>query len=158
MALRSLCSFSSHLSVDRNGNSLQCSCLGNPMDRGAWRATVHVVEKESDMTERLNTHRTHTICRSWIRTQRGKVGSLRWTNLLGKEEGLALKLPELTLFFDCLIMVITMMVMWSCPVINTNRNITCQLTAQITFAVISTSCMSRMSREKYLVKGSNLEV
>ena len=26
-----------------NGNSLQCSCLGNPMDRGAWRATVHRV-------------------------------------------------------------------------------------------------------------------
>ena len=22
------------------GNPLQCSCLGNPMDRGAWRATV----------------------------------------------------------------------------------------------------------------------
>ena len=24
---------------------LQYSCLGNPMDRGAWRATVHVVTK-----------------------------------------------------------------------------------------------------------------
>ena len=24
----------------RNGNSFQHSCLGNPMDRGAWRATV----------------------------------------------------------------------------------------------------------------------
>jgi len=24
-----------------NGNSHQNSCLGNPMDRGAWRATVH---------------------------------------------------------------------------------------------------------------------
>ena len=24
-----------------NGNPLQCSYLGNPMDRGAWRATVH---------------------------------------------------------------------------------------------------------------------
>ena len=23
-----------------NGNPLQCSCLGNPMDRGAWRAAV----------------------------------------------------------------------------------------------------------------------
>ena len=33
-----------------NGNSLQCSCLGNPMDRGAWQATVHGVAKESDMT------------------------------------------------------------------------------------------------------------
>ena len=24
-----------------NGNLLQCSCLGNPMDRGAWWAIVH---------------------------------------------------------------------------------------------------------------------
>ena len=28
-----------------NGNSLQCSCLGNPMDRGAWWATVRGVAK-----------------------------------------------------------------------------------------------------------------
>ena len=24
-----------------HGNPLQCSCLENPMDRGAWQATVH---------------------------------------------------------------------------------------------------------------------
>ena len=28
-----------------NGNPLQYSCLGNPMDRGAWRATVQGVAK-----------------------------------------------------------------------------------------------------------------
>ena len=28
-----------------NGNALQYSCLGNPMDRGAWWATVHEVAK-----------------------------------------------------------------------------------------------------------------
>ena len=28
-----------------NGNPLQYSCLGNPMDKGAWRATVHLLEK-----------------------------------------------------------------------------------------------------------------
>ena len=28
-----------------NGNPLQCSCLGNSMDRGAWQATVHGVTK-----------------------------------------------------------------------------------------------------------------
>ena len=33
-----------------NGNPLEYSCLGNPMDRGAWQATVHGVAKESDMT------------------------------------------------------------------------------------------------------------
>ena len=37
-----------------NGNPLQYSCLENPMDRGAWRAAVHGVTKESDMTEQLN--------------------------------------------------------------------------------------------------------
>ena len=29
-----------------NGNPLQYSCLGNPTDRGAWRAMVHGVTKE----------------------------------------------------------------------------------------------------------------
>ena len=28
-----------------NGNPLQSSCLQNPMNRGAWRATVHEVAK-----------------------------------------------------------------------------------------------------------------
>ena len=26
---------------EENGNPLQCSCLKNPTDRGAWRAAVH---------------------------------------------------------------------------------------------------------------------
>ena len=30
---------------ERNGNAVQYSCLGNPMDRGAWQATVHRVQK-----------------------------------------------------------------------------------------------------------------
>ena len=29
----------------RNGNPLQYSCLGNPMDRGAWWTTVYVEAK-----------------------------------------------------------------------------------------------------------------
>ena len=33
-----------------NGNLLQYSCLGDPMDRGAWHATVHGVTKELDLT------------------------------------------------------------------------------------------------------------
>ena len=34
-----------------NGNPLQCSCLENPLDRGARQATVHGVVKGSDTTE-----------------------------------------------------------------------------------------------------------
>jgi len=33
-----------------NGNLLQYSCLGNPMDRGAWQATVHGTTEELVMT------------------------------------------------------------------------------------------------------------
>ena len=33
-----------------NGNPLQYSFLRNPMDRGAWQATVHGVAKDLDVT------------------------------------------------------------------------------------------------------------
>ena len=43
-----------------HGNPLQCSCLEHPMDRGAWRATVHGVAKSqtrrSDLARRQRTH------------------------------------------------------------------------------------------------------
>ena len=29
----------------RHGNPLQCSCLENPMDRGAWQGSVHEVAR-----------------------------------------------------------------------------------------------------------------
>ena len=31
-----------------NDNPLQCSCVGNPMDRGTWWAAVHEVTKNQD--------------------------------------------------------------------------------------------------------------
>ena len=48
-----------------NGNPFQHSCLGNPMDRGAWQATDNGVHKESDTTKQLNlpTRQTSTDSR-----------------------------------------------------------------------------------------------
>ena len=39
-----------------NGNSFQYSWPGNPMDRGAWWATVHGVAQELDPTWQLNNN------------------------------------------------------------------------------------------------------
>ena len=39
-----------------NCNPLQYSCLGNPMDRGVWRATVHSVTKSWTRLKRLHFH------------------------------------------------------------------------------------------------------
>ena len=36
-----------------HGSPFQCSCLENPMDRGAWLAAVHIVTKGQT---RLSTH------------------------------------------------------------------------------------------------------
>ena len=41
---------SGRASGEGNGNLFQYSCLGNPMDRGAWQTTVDGVTKESDTT------------------------------------------------------------------------------------------------------------
>ena len=42
-------------SGEGNGNTLQYSCLENPIDRGAWQAAVHKVA-ELDMPEQAYMH------------------------------------------------------------------------------------------------------
>ena len=39
-----------------HGNPPQYSCLENPRDRGAWRASVHRVAKSQTQLKQLNTH------------------------------------------------------------------------------------------------------
>ena len=39
-----------------HGNPLQYSCLENPMDRGAWQATVHRVAKSWAQMKRVSLH------------------------------------------------------------------------------------------------------
>ena len=38
-----------------NGNALQYSCLGNPIDRGAWRATIHGTAKSQTQLQLSTT-------------------------------------------------------------------------------------------------------
>ena len=49
-----------HAVGEGNGTPLQCSCLENPMDGGAWRPAVPGVT-ELDATERLHTYMQWSI-------------------------------------------------------------------------------------------------
>ena len=54
-------------------NPLQYSCLENPMDRGAWWATVHRVAKSWPCLKGLSTHacRHATVCGLKVKVDRG---------------------------------------------------------------------------------------
>ena len=45
-----------HSPGEENGNSLQYSCLANPMDRRAWGATIHEVAQRWTRLKRLSMH------------------------------------------------------------------------------------------------------
>ena len=70
----------------QDGNPLQYSCLGNPMDTGAWKATVHGVTRSrtrlSDFTFTFHFHAlqkemaTHSIVLAWRIPGTGKPGGL----------------------------------------------------------------------------------
>ena len=69
-----------------NGTPLQYSCLENPMDRGAWWATVHGVDKSrtrlSDFTFTFHFHAlekemaTHSSVLAWRIPGTGETGGL----------------------------------------------------------------------------------
>ena len=76
------------------GTPLQYSCLENPMDKGAWKAAVHVVTKSwtglSDFTFTFHFHElekemaTHSSVLAWRIT--GGWGSLVGCRLWGRTE------------------------------------------------------------------------
>ena len=69
-----------------NGNPLQCSCLENPRDGGAWWAAVYGVHTESDMTEAtsLSLFTLMHWRRKWQPTPVFLPGeSQGWGNLVG---------------------------------------------------------------------------
>ena len=67
-----------------NCNPIQYSCLRNPVDRGAWWATVYGVA-ESDTTERLNNTKNQKSAHLWVRVGWGLNGKgmklLKFTQL-----------------------------------------------------------------------------
>ena len=56
-----------------NGNPLQCSCLENPMDRGAWWAAVYGVAQSQTQLKRLSSSissiQTHLSLDCGVRTR-----------------------------------------------------------------------------------------
>ena len=61
-----------------NGNPLQCSCLENPMDRGAWRATVHGVPKSRAWLKRVNNNsKGYTYCCEVLRNGLKPIGAVQ---------------------------------------------------------------------------------
>ena len=59
---------------EEHGNSLQCSCLKNLMDRGIWRATVQRVAKSQAQLKGLSTHARILLCAAVIQTCSGLYG------------------------------------------------------------------------------------
>ena len=54
-----------------NGNPLQYSYLGNPMDRGAWWATIHGVADSQTLLKRPSTHAHITTSKIEKKNQTG---------------------------------------------------------------------------------------
>ena len=70
-----------------NGNPLQCSCLENPRDGGAWRAAVSGGCTESDMTEAIYQQQqqdmaTHSSTLAWKIPLMEEPGRLQSMGLL----------------------------------------------------------------------------
>ena len=51
-----------------NGNPLQCSCLGNPRDGGAWWAAVYGVAQSRTGLKRLSSSSSAHICASLLQS------------------------------------------------------------------------------------------
>ena len=74
-----------------NGNPLQCLCLGNPMDRGAWWATVRGVAKSwpqlGDYLEKEMA--THSSPFAW---------KIPWTQESGRLQTMGMRLSDFPCF------------------------------------------------------------
>ena len=50
-----------------NGNPLQCSCLENPRDGGAWWAAVYGVAESKTLLKRLSSSSSVLLLSDWLR-------------------------------------------------------------------------------------------
>ena len=69
-----------------NGNPLQCSCLGNPMDRGPWQATVCRITKNQTQRKQLSM--------PWVQHPSGLVME-PWTHFEKLRNELGFSWPKL---------------------------------------------------------------
>ena len=72
-----------------NGNPLQCSWLGNPMDRGAWQVAIHGVTKNGKGLSR-NTRFNNSTVTNLLSDLRNSLLCLIFSFTLGRynsEEG-----------------------------------------------------------------------
>ena len=69
-----------------NGTPLQCSCLENPRDGGAWWAAVYGVAQSRTRLKRLSSSSSCLLCKIGILTS-------QWCFLQGTRKGLELPSP-----------------------------------------------------------------
>ena len=86
-----------------HSNTLQYSCLENPMDRGTWQASVHC--KELDTTKATLAHKcmhTHTLCLPHRKTKTSKI-CFQWDFTDITTKGSSSKRGEIILIINMII-------------------------------------------------------
>ena len=60
-----------------NGNALQYSCLGNPVDKGAWQAIIRGITKKFDMTSVQSLGHVRLFATPWIAARQASLSFLK---------------------------------------------------------------------------------
>ena len=83
-----------------NGNPLQYSCLENPMDRGAWWATVHGVAKSRTRLSDFSSLLLHLLLTIWWNSRSGTgMNQIIWRGGLSSRQCTVFQRSTHTLFF-----------------------------------------------------------
>ena len=81
----------------RNGNTLQCSCLENPMDRGAWKAAVHGVAKSwTQLSDFTFTFHFHTLEKEMATHSSILAWGIPWMEELGGLQSMGCKESDIS--------------------------------------------------------------